>query len=54
MIVLNRSKVIVSTHSRPKAAGTKRRRPHRERLVSTHSRPKAAGALKNTINATPK
>ena len=33
----------VSTHSRPKAAGRKRRKQKRYRTVSTHSRPKAAG-----------
>ncbi len=33
----------VSTHSRPKAAGTTRRGRRYSMTVSTHSRPKAAG-----------
>ncbi len=37
---------IVSTHSRPKAAGKRACLELCGRLVSTHSRPKAAGALK--------
>ena len=36
---------IVSTHSRPKAAGTSWLRSKNRRLVSTHSRPKAAGVV---------
>ena len=36
-------KYIVSTHSRPKAAGYKMIFGTKETLVSTHSRPKAAG-----------
>ena len=35
--------IIVSTHSRPKAAGKALREHNRHGLVSTHSRPKAAG-----------
>ena len=35
---------IVSTHSRPKAAGAKQETAEDYRRVSTHSRPKAAGA----------
>ena len=35
--------VIVSTHSRPKAAGQGFHKLQVVRLVSTHSRPKAAG-----------
>ena len=34
----------VSTHSRPKAAGSELLEERREMLVSTHSRPKAAGS----------
>ena len=34
----------VSTHSRPKAAGARRKRSDESQDVSTHSRPKAAGA----------
>ena len=34
---------IVSTHSRPKAAGAKNGMPFNPYKVSTHSRPKAAG-----------
>ena len=34
---------IVSTHSRPKAAGSDRKCIYTARTVSTHSRPKAAG-----------
>ena len=37
---------IVSTHSRPKAAGIKIEFGHMGFLVSTHSRPKAAGPIK--------
>ena len=37
----------VSTHSRPKAAGTTRGQPYVKEIVSTHSRPKAAGLAKN-------
>ena len=36
---------VVSTHSRPKAAGTSWLRSKNRRLVSTHSRPKAAGVV---------
>ena len=36
---------IVSTHSRPKAAGHGRRGDARLKIVSTHSRPKAAGCV---------
>ena len=35
----------VSTHSRPKAAGTKPIRLELREMVSTHSRPKAAGTI---------
>ena len=35
--------IIVSTHSRPKAAGKALREHNRHGIVSTHSRPKAAG-----------
>ena len=38
-----RTNRVVSTHSRPKAAGCLVRRGFRQRSVSTHSRPKAAG-----------
>ena len=38
-----KAEFIVSTHSRPKAAGRRGNRPPRLPLVSTHSRPKAAG-----------
>ena len=34
---------IVSTHSRPKAAGAGQRQAIQDQIVSTHSRPKAAG-----------
>ena len=34
---------IVSTHSRPKAAGAAEQQPDNQPSVSTHSRPKAAG-----------
>ncbi|WP_410000207.1 hypothetical protein [Neisseria sicca] len=34
----------VSTHSRPKAAGTDRNHTAADCAVSTHSRPKAAGS----------
>ena len=37
--------VIVSTHSRPKAAGRVKPTGHVEMPVSTHSRPKAAGSF---------
>ena len=37
------SDLIVSTHSRPKAAGSLHLHPQLPPLVSTHSRPKAAG-----------
>ena len=39
---------LVSTHSRPKAAGVCGRSPLRGYLVSTHSRPKAAGLPSRT------
>ena len=42
---------MVSTHSRPKAAGKCRHRRHRKRLVSTHSRPKAAGSVEDRYPA---
>ena len=35
--------MVVSTHSRPKAAGTELQALKDKGLVSTHSRPKAAG-----------
>ena len=35
--------LIVSTHSRPKAAGFDTETERQDTLVSTHSRPKAAG-----------
>ena len=38
-----RGRIIVSTHSRPKAAGGTRIGARTRRIVSTHSRPKAAG-----------
>ena len=37
------ARLIVSTHSRPKAAGRSRKLPPSRADVSTHSRPKAAG-----------
>ena len=37
------NETIVSTHSRPKAAGENQPGPAQSRHVSTHSRPKAAG-----------
>ena len=43
LINYNDRTVIVSTHSRPKAAGSKRQRNSPPVAVSTHSRPKAAG-----------
>ena len=36
---------VVSTHSRPKAAGSKNDSANATNIVSTHSRPKAAGHL---------
>ena len=36
----------VSTHSRPKAAGSRQKRRTGHSLVSTHSRPKAAGTAR--------
>ena len=38
-----RIRYVVSTHSRPKAAGFLKKREARLGEVSTHSRPKAAG-----------
>ena len=38
--------LFVSTHSRPKAAGTTASEMTRQWIVSTHSRPKAAGTAK--------
>ena len=38
-----RSRIVVSTHSRPKAAGLRRHPSQHTPVVSTHSRPKAAG-----------
>ena len=43
---------MVSTHSRPKAAGSKPNLIRRVDFVSTHSRPKAAGAYACTQKAT--
>ena len=45
-VLLNCPVFIVSTHSRPKAAGRQCFYPVRLHGVSTHSRPKAAGAKK--------
>ena len=42
--------IIVSTHSRPKAAGTKMCTQSQNGSVSTHSRPKAAGQATNASN----
>ena len=39
----SKGRLIVSTHSRPKAAGGAGRRFRFRSIVSTHSRPKAAG-----------
>ena len=44
------SEVTVSTHSRPKAAGTFITDSKGRLIVSTHSRPKAAGCLKWSSN----
>ena len=44
---------LVSTHSRPKAAGLPRGERRRRQKVSTHSRPKAAGLLRFWIHAPP-
>ena len=41
----SRSRGLVSTHSRPKAAGCHKRRRLDTKRVSTHSRPKAAGCF---------
>ena len=43
----NNTLLVVSTHSRPKAAGPAACCPTRHRSVSTHSRPKAAGPAGN-------
>ena len=44
-LVGSNGKILVSTHSRPKAAGPLIRPLRRLRRVSTHSRPKAAGMV---------
>ena len=41
----------VSTHSRPKAAGSSLQRARQSSKVSTHSRPKAAGVIATTCPA---
>ena len=41
-----KTQILVSTHSRPKAAGVRYRPPKTNPKVSTHSRPKAAGIIK--------
>ena len=48
--VYGHASLVVSTHSRPKAAGSRRHRQLQRQPVSTHSRPKAAGRC----NALPK
>ena len=45
--------LLVSTHSRPKAAGDKKFVHKWDMVVSTHSRPKAAGCASSTINTAP-
>ena len=45
----NRGSSSVSTHSRPKAAGSHRSRKMNIQEVSTHSRPKAAGTAEQSI-----
>ncbi len=44
------SEVTVSTHSRPKAAGTFITDSKGRLIVSTHSRPKAAGATQSSAS----
>ena len=47
----NRYSFLVSTHSRPKAAGTRQPFGYYAIYVSTHSRPKAAGSLQRVFRA---
>ena len=49
LVSLRNPHISVSTHSRPKAAGTNTDTNTDTNTVSTHSRPKAAGAAAETL-----